>query len=69
MWRDCWFLGSFIGVVLSGVACVTPLIVIGLGAIGLGAWTDRLDMVLLAALMVFVGIAFYRHRVACQRAP
>lgn len=45
-----------------------PLAVIGLGAIGLGAWTGRLDAVLLAALVVFVGIAVYRYRVACRRA-
>jgi mercuric ion transport protein len=69
MWRDRWFIGSVIGAVLACVACLTPLAVIGLGAIGLGAWTGRLDMVLLAALVVFVVIAFYRHRVACRRAP
>lgn len=69
MWRDRWFIGSVIAAVLACVACFTPLVVIGLGAIGLGAWTGRLDMVLLAALVVFVGIAFYRHRVACRRAP
>jgi mercuric ion transport protein len=68
MWRDRWFIGSFIGAVLACVARLTPLAVIGLGAIGLGAWTGRLDMVLLAALLVFVGIAVYRHRVACRRA-
>jgi hypothetical protein len=44
-----------------------PQVVIGLAAIGLGAWTGRLDMVLLAVLVVFVEIAFYRHRVACRR--
>jgi mercuric ion transport protein len=69
MGRDRWFIGSVIGAVLACVACFTPLVVIGLGAFGLGAWTGRLDIVLLAALVVFVRIAFSRHRVACRRAP
>jgi mercuric ion transport protein len=69
MWRDRWFSIGLIGAVLACLACVTPLAVIGLGAIGLGAWTGRLDVVLLAALVVFVGIAVYRYRVACRRTP
>jgi mercuric ion transport protein len=69
MWRARWIIGSFIGAVLACVACFTPVVVIGLAAIGLGAWTGRLDTVVLAALVVFVGMAFYRHRAACRRAP
>jgi mercuric ion transport protein len=68
MWRDRWFAVGLVGAVLACLARVTPLAVIGLGAIGLGAWTGRLDAVLLAALVVFVGIAVYRYRVACRRA-
>ena len=69
MWRDRWFTVGLIGAVLACLACLTPLAMIGLGAIGLGAWTGRLDVVLPAALVVFVGIAVYRYRVACRRAP
>jgi mercuric ion transport protein len=69
MWRDRWFTVGLIGAVLTCVACFTPLAVIGLSAIGLGAWTGRLDVVLLTVLVMFVGIAFYRYRVACRRAP
>ena len=69
MWRDRWFTVSLIGAVLACLACLTPLAVIGLGAIGLGAWTGRLDVVLLAVLAAFIGIAVYRYRVACRRAP
>ena len=69
MWRDRWFTVSLIGAVLACLACLTPLAVIGLGAIGLGAWTGRLDVVLLAVLAGFIGIAVYRYRVACRRAP
>jgi mercuric ion transport protein len=69
MWRDRWFTVSLVGAVLACLACLTPLAVIGLGAIGLGAWTGRLDVVLLAVLAAFVGIAVYRYRVACRRAP
>jgi mercuric ion transport protein len=69
MWRDRWFTVGVIGTVLACLACLTPLAVIGLGAIGLGAWAGRLDVVLLPVLVVFVGFAVYRYRVACRRAP
>ena len=69
MWRDRWFTVSLVGAVLACLACLTPLAVIGLGAIGLGAWAGRLDVVLLAVLAAFIGIAVYRYRVACRRAP
>ena len=69
MWRDRWFVAGAIGAVLSCLACVTPLAVLGLGAIGLGAWTGHLDVILLPVLLVFVGLAIYRYRIACRRAP
>jgi mercuric ion transport protein len=69
MWRDRWFVVGAIGAVLSCLACLTPLAVLGLGAVGLGAWTGRLDVILLPVLLVFAGLAFYRYRIACRRAP
>jgi hypothetical protein len=33
-----------------------------LGAIGLGAWTGRVDVVLLPLLLSFVVLAVYRYR-------
>ena len=69
MWRDRWFVAGAIGAVLSCLACVTPLAVLGLGAVGLGAWTGRLDVILLPVLLVFAGLALYRYRIACRRVP
>ena len=43
MWRDRW---SALGVVGAALACLTPVAVLVLGAVGLGAWTGRLDLVL-----------------------
>jgi mercuric ion transport protein len=68
MWRDRWFTVGLIGTVLAFLACLTPLAVVGLGAIGLGAWTGHLDIVLLSVLALFIGIAVYRYRATCRRA-
>ena len=62
MWRDRWFALGVIVAALACVACLTPLAALALGLIGLGAWTGRLDLVLLAALFVFVALAVYRYR-------
>ena len=68
MWRDRWFAVGAIGVVLSCLACLTPLAVVALGVVGLGAWTGHLDLILVPILVVFAGLAVYRYRVACRRA-
>jgi hypothetical protein len=50
------------GLIGSGVValcCVTPILVLLLGVIGLGAITGYLDNVLLPALAVFLGLAVY----------
>jgi hypothetical protein len=39
MWRDRWLILGIIGAALSCLACLTPVAVLALGAIGLGAWT------------------------------
>lgn len=55
------------GSVIAAVCCATPILVILLGALGLSAWAGWLDVVLVPALAVFVGItiyALYRRRAA-----
>ena len=57
-----------IGTVIAAICCFTPVLVIGLGVVGLSAWLGWLDYLLLPALAVFVGITAYgfwrRQRVA-----
>lgn len=48
-----------IGTVIAAICCFTPVLVIGLGVVGLSAWLGWLDYVLLPALAVFIGITAY----------
>ena len=50
---------GLIGTVLVALCCFTPILVILLGAVGLSALLGWLDMVLLPALAVFIGITLY----------
>lgn len=61
MWRDRWFALGIVGAIVSCLACLTPAVVIALGAIGLGAWTGRLDAILVSVLVAFLGLAVYRY--------
>jgi len=61
MWRDRWFVLSTIGTTLVCLACLTPIAILAFGAIGLGAWTGHLDLVLFPVLAGFVGRALYRY--------
>jgi len=63
MWRDRWFALGIVGALASCRACLTPAAVVVLGAIGLGAWTGRLDAILLPVLVAFLALAAYRYRV------
>jgi len=56
MWRDRWLALGVVGALLTCLACVTPVALLLLGAIGLGAWTGRLDVVLLPLLVGFVAL-------------
>lgn len=50
------------GVIGSGLVvlcCVTPMLVVLLGLVGLGAITGYLDAVLLPTLALFLGLALY----------
>jgi mercuric ion transport protein len=69
MWRDRWFVFGVVGAVLSCLACLTPVVVLALAAVGLGAWSGHLDTALLLMLLLFAGLAFFRYRVTARRAP
>jgi hypothetical protein len=50
---------GLIGTGLAALCCFTPVLVILLGVIGLGAITGYLDYVLLPALVVSLGVTVY----------
>ncbi len=62
MRRDRWLVLGVIGAALTCLACLTPVAVLALAAIGLGAWAGRLDVVLFLLLLGFVVLAVYRYR-------
>jgi mercuric ion transport protein len=43
-----------IGTAIMAVCCFTPVLVIGLGAVGLSAWLGWLDFVLIPGLLIFM---------------
>ena len=47
------------GSIIVTLCCVTPILVLLLGAIGLGAVTGYLDFVILPMLAIFLGITVY----------
>ncbi|OGA01559.1 MAG: hypothetical protein A3I00_00870 [Betaproteobacteria bacterium RIFCSPLOWO2_02_FULL_64_12] len=57
---------GIIGTAAAALCCFTPVLVILLGTVGLSALTGYLDIVLLPALIFFVGLTAYavyrRHR-------
>ena len=64
---------GIVGSVIAAICCFTPVLVIGLGVVGLSAWLGWLDYVLFPALAIFLGITFYgvwrRQRAAACRTP
>ncbi len=50
---------GIIGAVLAALCCFTPVLVVLLGAVGLSALTGHLDVVLMPALVFFVGLTVY----------
>lgn len=50
---------GIIGTVIAALCCFTPVLVILLGAVGLSALVGYLDIVLLPALVIFIGITIY----------
>lgn len=55
------FIAGVIGALVILLCCATPLLIILLGAIGLGAVTGYLDYVLLPVLLIFLGMIFYSY--------
>jgi len=50
---------GMVGAVIAALCCFTPILVLLLGAVGLGALTGHLDYVLLPTLAFFVGLTVY----------
>jgi hypothetical protein len=69
MWQDRWFTLGIIGALLSCLACLTPVAVIALGVIRLGAWDGHLDAIVLPVLVGSVVLIAYRFWLARRRAP
>jgi len=61
-------LATIIGV-LTCVACLSPALVVVLGAIGLGTLTGRLDLLLFPLLVGFAALAAYRYGRLWRRKP
>lgn len=61
MWRDRWLVVGVIGAGLACLACLTPALVVVLGAIGLGTLARRLDWATFPPLVGFAGLAAYRY--------
>ena len=58
--RDATLLRTgIIGSVIAALCCFTPILVVLLGAVGLSALVGWLDVVLLPALALFLGITAY----------
>jgi len=60
-----------IGAIIAALCCFTPVLVVLLGAVGLSSLTGYLDVVLLPALAIFIGLAIYgylrRNRTCCKK--
>jgi mercuric ion transport protein len=63
------FVGSAIGATVAALCCATPLLVIGLGLVGLSALIPHVDAMLLPALAILFILAVVFHarwRKACH---
>ncbi len=47
------------GSIITAICCFTPLLVVGIGLIGLAALTPYLDYILFSLLGLFLILAFY----------
>ena len=50
---------GIIGTVIAALCCFTPVLVILLGAVGLSALAGYLDLVLIPAMVFFIGLTAY----------
>ncbi len=56
MLSDKWFRIGLIAAVLGGLCCFTPLAVVSLSAVGLGAYVLWIDAVAMPILLIGMGI-------------
>lgn len=56
--NKCFKVGIW-GSIIAVICCSTPVLVVGLGLIGLAAFTPYLDYVLFPMLGLFLILAFY----------
>ena len=57
------------GSALAAICCATPLLAVGLGAVGLSAWLASADYILIPIFVIclgLVGLGLYRQR-ACSK--
>ena len=59
MSRNRLLVTGLVGSIIAALCCFTPILVVLLGVIGLGALTGYLDYVLFPALAVFLGLTAY----------
>lgn len=60
-----------VGAAVAAICCFTPVLVIGLGALGLSAWLGWADYAAMAALVAFASLAgygFHRRRSSARDA-
>ena len=57
--RRRWLWAGLTGSVVAALCCFTPILVLLVGAVGLGALSGYLDYVLLPALIVFLAMLMY----------
>ena len=50
---------GIIGSLIAAICCLTPVLVVLMGAMGVAAFIGYLDYVLMPALVVFLGITAY----------
>jgi len=53
---------SAVGTILVALCCFTPVLVITIGVVGLGALTPYLDFILLPALAGMLSVTFVTYR-------
>ena len=52
---------GIVGTVITALCCFTPVLVLLLGAVGLSAMVGWLDVVLIPALVFFIGLTIYAY--------
>lgn len=50
---------GIVGAAITAICCVTPVLVIAFGALGVSAWLGWIDFVLFALLAMFIGIIIF----------